>query len=51
MSVCWSVCMFACMQHQQKSDESMVAPRTGVTGGYESPYGCWKPNLGLLQEK
>lgn len=24
---------------------------TGVTDGYELPYGCWEVNLGPLQEK
>ena len=31
--------------------EGVEAPGTGDTNSYESSYGCWKLNLGPLQEQ
>lgn len=30
--------------------ENIGSPETGVTVGCQPPYGCWEPNLNLLQQ-
>lgn len=42
------MCIHACLVH---SEEDMVSPGAGVTGGCESPCGCWVLKLGPLQEQ
>lgn len=38
MCVCVSVCMYICMcRYPQRPEESVIAPKPGVTGGRESP--------------
>lgn len=45
--------MYACTMYMQllwKPKEGVRSPRTGATDGSEPPDGCWKQNLGPLQE-
>ena len=45
------VCAYVC-RVPRRSEEGIgySNPGTGVTGGCESPRGCWEPNLDPLQQ-
>lgn len=49
-----SACVYAlhaCGGVPQRPEESIGNPGTIVTGICELPCGCWKTNMGLLQEQ
>lgn len=39
-----------CAWYTHRSEEGSGYPSPGVTDGFESPRGCWKPNLDPLQQ-
>lgn len=46
--MCGYFCLYAwCLQRPEK----VTGSRAGVTDSYEAPSGCWKLNLGALQEQ
>lgn len=40
-----------CVQCPRSPEESIVSPRTGVTGFCEQPKGCWELNSSPLEEQ
>lgn len=49
---CLHVCLCTmCVQYPWGLEENIGFPGTRVIDGYESPYGCWESNLGLVGEQ
>ena len=46
-------CILVCHMHAapMEAEEGVGSPGTGVTDGYEPPYGCWELNQDLLEEQ
>lgn len=44
------VCVRVTHVYQQRSEERVGSPETGVMHGYEPPSVCWELKLGSLQE-
>lgn len=47
------VCMYesiSCVWYPQKTEEGVRFPGTGDVGVFETPCGCYEPNLGPFQK-
>lgn len=42
-------CALSAHGGQKKTSDQI--PRTGITDGFEPPYGCWKLNPGILLQE
>lgn len=41
---------YTCRSLQRPEEDNIKSPGIEITGGCELPYGCWKPNLGLVNK-